>query len=65
MVKILPMNSEAIFKKFGLLKRYLNWSAPDDTTVTQLRKVLMPFSQVLVEDFYREIVRHPEIFRVI
>lgn len=59
------MINQAIFDKFGVLRRYLNWSGTDDQTVDQLRKLLLPFSQVFIEDFYGEIVRHPQVVKVL
>lgn len=59
------MIPQAISDKFTLLRRYLDWSSQDDAAVIELRKLLMPYSQVFIEDFYGEIVRHPQVGRVI
>lgn len=54
-----------IFGKFELLRRYINWSTLDDQSIIELSNRLMPFSQVFIEDFYSEIVRHPQVAKVI
>ncbi|MBL8824052.1 MAG: hypothetical protein JNJ77_15805 [Planctomycetia bacterium] len=59
------MIHQFIFEKYDLLKRYINWSPQDSQTVKELNNLLMPFSQVFVEDFYSEIVRHPKVAQVI
>jgi signal transduction histidine kinase len=59
------MLPSTLVEKFVLLRRYLDWSSQDDAAVLQLRELLVPYSQIFVEDFYGEIVRHPQVVRVI
>ena len=59
------MVNSGILKKFIHLRRYLDWSSEDDQSVKPLRKILIPFTEVFIEDFYAEIVRHPHIAKVI
>jgi signal transduction histidine kinase len=59
------MMNSGILEKFKHLRRYLDWSSEDDQVVIPLRTILIPFTEVFIEDFYAEIVRHPNIAKVI
>ncbi len=59
------MVNTGILEKFQHLRRYLDWSTQDDEAITPLRTILIPFTEVFIEDFYAEIVRHPRIAKVI
>lgn len=56
---------ESLLNRFFDLKSYVGWSETDDNCSEQLSRILLPHSEELLQDFYREIQKHPASSRVI
>jgi two-component system, NtrC family, sensor kinase len=58
------MNTE-VFKRYQQLQRYVGWTDDDARRIRSLQPLVQPRLTELVDDFYREIERHPEARKVI
>lgn len=59
------MKNEAVYRKYAELQEYVGWSDADVVRITNAGKYVGAYFRDLVEDFYAEIDRHPEVSRVI
>lgn len=59
------MNADALFPRYQELQSYVGWTDQDAIRVARLLPLLEPALPELVEDFYREIHRHPGAAKVI
>jgi signal transduction histidine kinase len=55
---------DQLFRRYQDLQSYVAWSDEDAARVRSLRPLLEPHLRALVEDFYAEIARHPNAYRV-
>jgi transcriptional regulator with PAS, ATPase and Fis domain len=53
------------YQKYQELQRYVGWSDEDQQRIRAISGVLLEKTDLLVEDFYAEILRHPRAARVI
>ncbi len=59
------LEPEALAGRFAELRDYLRWSREDDAAVVTLREVLLPRAESFVDDFYAELMRHPDASAVL
>ena len=52
-------------ERFERLKSYVGWSADDVSRLISLRRLLQPGFTLFVDDFYSELLKHPEAAHVI
>lgn len=55
---------ERIYRRYQDLQSYVNWTDEDAARVHSLGPLLEPHLPALVDDFYAEIARHPEVHNV-
>ncbi len=55
---------DQVFRRYQELQSFVGWSEEDAVRVRELRPVLEPYLPALVEDFYAEVSRHSEAYRV-
>jgi two-component system, NtrC family, sensor kinase len=58
------MNTE-VFQRYQQLQRYVGWTDDDACRIRSLQPLVQPRLTELVDDFYREIERHPDARKVI
>jgi hypothetical protein len=54
-----------LFERYRDLRAYLAWSDDDLTHAVALAALMQPHLELLIDDFYNEIQRHPEASRVL
>ena len=59
------MSEQRVYQRYRDLQAYVDWTADDGARVAGLAAIVEPVFVSLVDDFYREIDRHPEARRVI
>jgi signal transduction histidine kinase len=59
------MESQKLFLRYQQLRQYVGWRAEDAGRIQTLGPLLKPHYASLVDDFYEEIKRHPDAFKVI
>lgn len=59
------MNVDALVARYRDLQAYVGWTDADADRMRPLRAMLQPCFPELIDDFYREIARHPDARRVI
>lgn len=59
------MDADRLYDRYRELQSYLNWDAADAARVQAATPCLEPHLPALIDDFYREIERHPDACRVI
>ncbi len=57
--------SDSTYHRFLDLKSYIGWSERDDACSKLLGELLLPYSDLILDDFYEEIQKHPASARVI
>ena len=58
------MSAESLFKRYLDLQAYVGWSDADAARVSGVISIVEPCFGPLIEDFYDEIVRHPDAAKV-
>lgn len=61
----MPLHPDDIHRRYLELQRYVGWTADDAIYVQSLADILEPHLPALVDDFYQEIDRHPNVRGVI
>lgn len=56
---------ESLFSRYQLLQAYAGWTPNDSARLRSVRELVKPYLPELVEDFYAEVVKHPETRAVI
>lgn len=56
---------DTLFSRYCDLQAYVGWSAEDVARIARLHRMLAPHFDELIDDFYREIVRHSGASQVI
>ena len=59
------MPDQARFERYQELQRYVGWTAEDAARVRSARELVRPVIPALIDDFYEEIERHPQVRAVI
>jgi hypothetical protein len=59
------MQSEALLSRYCDLQQYVDWQAEDAARVIAAGKLIEPHIDELIDDFYDEILRHPDAAQVI
>lgn len=59
------MNQDAIYQRYLELQSYVGWTDDDARRVQALGALMEPCFPELIDDFYREIERHPQAAQVI
>jgi PAS domain S-box-containing protein len=59
------MGLEKIDAEYRQLRRYVGWSAEDESRIRRVAPLVMERTEEMVSDFYDEIRRHPETVSVI
>jgi signal transduction histidine kinase len=60
-----PMDQAKLFELYSELRAYVGWEVGDAERLASLKPILEPTFDVIIDDFYEEIARHPNAFRVI
>ena len=58
-------DSEKLFERYEEIRSYLGWTDEDRRRLSAVRNILEPQFSVIVDDFYAQIQRQPNISRVI
>lgn len=59
------MDTEKLLHRYQELQTYVGWTRENARCVQACAEVLQPFLPVLVDDFYTEVERHPNVRKVI
>lgn len=59
------MDTEKLLHRYQELQSYVGWTRENARCVQACAEVLQPFLPVLVDDFYAEVERHPNVRKVI
>ena len=59
------MPDQARFERYQELQRYVGWTEEDAARVRSARELVRPVIPALIDDFYEEIERHPQVRAVI
>ena len=59
------MPGQARFERYQELQRDVGWTAEDAARVVSARELVEPVIPELIDDFYEEIERHPQVRAVI
>jgi PAS domain S-box-containing protein len=57
--------SAELYQRYRDLQAYVGWSDEDVTRITAVAELIRQRTHILIDDFYVEIERHPDAFRVI
>jgi two-component system, NtrC family, sensor kinase len=59
------MNPERLYERYRELQQYVHWTDEDAQRVQSVSALLEPYLAPLIDDFYKEIDRHPNARRVL
>src|SRR5689334_17848516 len=59
------MDQDSLFARYRELQEYVGWQPEDAGRVQSVAELLQPAIATLIDDFYREIERHPQARKVI
>jgi two-component system, NtrC family, sensor kinase len=59
------MGQHRLFSRYRQLQSYVGWSADDEERILLVAPLLRPYLSALIDDFYEEIQRHPDVGSVI
>jgi signal transduction histidine kinase len=59
------MNPEDLYRRYRELQQYVGWTDDDARRVQSVAATLGPYLPDLIDDFYKEIERHPDARKVI
>ena len=54
-----------LFQRYRKMQEYVDWTEADGIRVQSAKPILEPYLPNLIEDFYREIQRHPETVAIL